>query len=250
MISEIMGMILPPVCDICGKLADADRRMTGYAGVYRKVFETAPELHICGKCLSALCPQDTGERWFLCLSEPYATDPIPAQRLYIPFPYEGSAGRMVSAFKFGGKKDLARLAGILTGSLMAEDGIAADIVIPVPLSSGRLRERGYNQAAEIAKPVSSLLGIAFAPDALIRKRNTGKQSELKLGFDRYDNVRNAFEVSDAWDVEGLTVILTDDVATTGFTMHEAAVALYEAGAAKVLCAAFAGNRLVKNAEPF
>ena len=133
---------------------------------------------------------------------------------------------------------------------MAEDGIAADIVIPVPLSSGRLRERGYNQAAEIAKPVSSLLGIAFAPDALIRKRNTGKQSELKLGFDRYDNVRNAFAVSDAWDVEGLTVILTDDVATTGFTMHEAAVALYEAGAAKVLCAAFAGNRLVKNAEPF
>jgi len=249
-ISEVMGMILPPVCDICGKLADAGGRMSGYAGVYRKIYGKEPELHICGKCLSELCPQSAGERWFLCLSEPFATDPIPAQRLYIPFPYEGAAGRMVSAFKFGGKRDLARLAGILTGALMAEEGISADIVIPVPLSSGRLRKRGYNQAAEIAKPVSSLLGIAFAPDALIRKRNTGKQSELKLGFDRYDNVRNAFAVSDAWDVEGLTVILTDDVATTGFTMHEAAAALYEAGASKVLCAAFAGNRLVKNAEPF
>ena len=133
---------------------------------------------------------------------------------------------------------------------MAEDGISADIVIPVPLSSGRLKERGYNQAAEIARPIASLLGIAYAPDALVRNRNTGKQSELKLGFDRYDNVRNAFAVSDAWDVEGLTVILADDVATTGFTMHEASVALYEAGAAKVLCVAFAGNRLVKNAEPY
>lgn len=250
MISRIMGMILPPVCDICGKLADADKRMTGYGGVYKKVFGEEPGLHICGKCLSALCPQNHDERWFLCLSEPYATDPIPAQRLYIPFPYEGSAGRMVSAFKFGGKRDLARLAGILTGALMAEDGISADIVIPVPLSSGRLRERGYNQAEEIAGPISRLLGIALAPDALIRKRHTGKQSELKLGFDRYDNVHNAFAISDDWDVEGLTVILTDDVATTGFTMHEAAVALYEAGAAKVLCTAFAGNRLVKNAEPF
>ena len=133
---------------------------------------------------------------------------------------------------------------------MAEDGIYADIVIPVPLAPGRLRERGYNQAAEIARPISSLLGIAFGEDALVRVRNTGKQSELKMGFDRYDNVHRAFAVSDDWDIEGLTVILIDDVATTVFTMHEAATALYEAGAAKVLCAAFAGNRLVKNAEPF
>ena len=250
MISEIMGMILPPVCDICGKLADADKRMTGYGSVYRSIYKQDPGLHICGKCLSELCPQNADERWFLCLSEPYATDPIPAQRLYIPFPYEGAAGRMVSSFKFKGKIEPARLAGILTGALMAEDGISADIVIPVPLSSGRLKERGYNQAAEIARPIASLLGIAYAPDALVRNRNTGKQSELKLGFDRYDNVHNAFAVSDAWDVEGLTVILADDVATTGFTMHEASVALYEAGAAKVLCVAFAGNRLVKNAEPF
>ena len=250
MISRIMGMMLPPVCDICGKLADADTRMTGYGSIYRKAFGDETSLHICGKCLSALCPQNADERWFLCLSEPYATDPIPAQRLYIPFPYEGSAGRMVSAFKFGGKRELARLAGVLTGALMAEDGIYADIVIPVPLAPGRLRERGYNQAAEIARPVSSLLGIAIGEDALVRVRNTGKQSELKMGFDRYDNVHRAFAVSDDWDIEGLTVILIDDVATTGFTMHEAATALYEAGAAKVLCAAFAGNRLVKNAEPF
>lgn len=63
-------------------------------------------------------------------------------------------------------------------------------------------------------------------------------------------MRGAFEVSGAWDVTGLTVIVVDDVATTGATLHEAAKVLYKAGAEKVLCIAFAGNRTVKNAEPF
>ena len=53
-----------------------------------------------------------------------------------------------------------------------------------------------------------------------------------------------------WDVTGLTVILADDVATSGSTLHEAATALYRAGAEKVLCVAFAGNRSIRNAEPF
>lgn len=60
----------------------------------------------------------------------------------------------------------------------------------------------------------------------------------------------AFSVNDSWDVSGLRVIVVDDVATTGATLHEAAKALYRAGAAKVLCIAFAGNRKTKNAEPF
>ena len=250
MISKIVGSILPPVCDICGKLADADTRMEGYRSVYERVFKGPAKLHVCGKCLSQLCPHDKDKRWFVCLSEPYDTDPIPAQRLYMPFPYEDTASRMVPAFKFRGKKDLARFAGIMTGALMAEDSVSADIVMPVPLSPGRLKERGYNQAAEIALPVASLLGIAYTSGALVRTRNTGRQSELKIGSERQDNVRNAFVMSDSWDIEGLSIILVDDVCTTGFTMHEAALALYDAGAAKVLCAAFAGNRLVKNAEPY
>ena len=250
MFSSIIGAILPPVCDVCGKLADADERLSCYIGIYRKVYKTAPGLHICGKCLSKLCPQDADKRWFLCLSEPYDTDPIPEQRLYMPFPYEETANRMVPAFKFRGKRELARLAGIMTGALMSEDGIKADIVIPVPLAPGRIKERGYNQAAEIAFPIASMLDIAYAEDALVRTRTTSRQSDLKLGPDRFENVANAFGISDSWDIEGLSVILVDDVCTTGFTMHEAALALYEAGADKVLCTAFAGNRLAKNAEPF
>ena len=250
MLSRFIGSIIPPVCDICGRLADADDRLEGYKSIYQKVYKATSSLHVCGKCLSLLCPNETDKRWFLCLSEPYETDPVPGQRLYMPFPYEGTASRMVPAFKFRGKKELARLAGMITGALMAEDGIVADIVIPVPLAKERLKERGYNQAAEIACPLASMLDIVYADDALVRSRDTTRQSDLKSGTDRYDNVHRAFSVSDNWDIEGLRVILVDDVCTTGFTLHEAAIALYEAGADKVLCVAFAGNRLVKNAEPY
>ena len=81
-------------------------------------------------------------------------------------------------------------------------------------------------------------------------RNTDRQTELKGNLARISNVTGAFETSDEWDLTGMTVIVADDVATTGFTLHEAAAALYEAGASKVLCVAFAGNRQVKNSEPF
>ena len=67
---------------------------------------------------------------------------------------------------------------------------------------------------------------------------------------RANNVSGAFGVSERWDLTGMTVIIVDDVATTGATLHEAAVALYNAGASKVLCIALAGNRSAKNTEPF
>ena len=75
-------------------------------------------------------------------------------------------------------------------------------------------------------------------------------AKIKDSAKRSMNVHNAFQVSDEWDVTGLTVLLIDDVATSGSTLHEAATALYRGGAQKVLCVAFAGNRSVRNAEPF
>ncbi len=102
----------------------------------------------------------------------------------------------------------------------------------------------------MAVPAAAILGIPYAGDVLYRVRNTSRQTELKGNNARIANVSGAFKVSEEWDLTGLTVIVMDDVVTTGFTLHEAATALYEAGAGKVLCAAFAGNRQVKNAEPY
>ena len=152
--------------------------------------------------------------------------------------------------EFGKKIELARLFGAILGSYIFSEGIRADLIVPVPLSEERLAERGFNQAYEIAFPVSKIAGIPLADGCLIRTRDTGRQSEIKDINRRAVNVRGAFDAGSNWDVEGLTVIVVDDVATTGATLHEAAKVLYKAGAAKVLCIAFAGNRTLKNAEPF
>ena len=133
---------------------------------------------------------------------------------------------------------------------MRNEGIKADLIIPIPLSEERLEERGFNQAYEICYPAAKINGIPSAEDCLIRTRDTGRQSEIHDSNKRAGNVRDAFKVNDGWDVTGLRIIVVDDVATTGATLHEAAKALYKAGAAKVLCVALAGNRTVKNAEPF
>ena len=170
--------------------------------------------------------------------------------LYMPFTYKGILERAVPRIKFGKKIELARFFGVILGSCMRNEGIKADLIIPIPLSDERLEERGFNQAYEICYPAAKINGIPSAEDCLIRTRDTGRQSEIHDSNKRAGNVRGAFKVNDGWDVTGLRIIVVDDVATTGATLHEAAKALYKAGAAKVLCVALAGNRTVKNAEPF
>ena len=109
---------------------------------------------------------------------------------------------------------------------------------------------GGGVGCAIAYPVAKINSIPVAENCLVRTRDTGRQSDINDINKRAGNVRGAFEVSTNWDVTGLRVVVVDDVATTGATLHEAAKVLYKAGAAKVLCVAFAGNRNVKNAEPF
>ncbi|MBR3082310.1 MAG: ComF family protein [Clostridiales bacterium] len=249
-LKETLNFMFPACCMVCGKLADADDRFTQYDDFCREYYGKPSKLHICGKCLSSMAPNTPDRRWFFCLSDPYEGDPHPALPLYMPLDYERAAKMAVPAVKFGKKPELANFMGCLLGTCLKSDSVHADLIVPVPLSSSRMKERGFNQAAEITKPAAAVLGIPYAGDVLIRTRNTNKQTELKGKLPRIANVSGAFRTSDSWDVRGINVIVVDDVATTGFTLHEAAMALYEAGAAKVLCAAFAGNRQVRNADVY
>ena len=102
----------------------------------------------------------------------------------------------------------------------------------------------------MAYPIAAMNRIPFADNCLVRTRDTMRQAKIKDSGERSQNVAGAFQVHGEWDVTGLSVLLIDDVATSGSTLHEAAMALYASGAGKVLCAAFAGNRSIRNAEPF
>jgi ComF family protein len=105
------------------------------------------------------------------------------------------------------------------------------MIIPVPLGVGRLKERGYNQISLIARPLAMAMGIAFAPHALTRVRETRSQVGLTKN-ERHENVRGAFRTGNV-RVTGRVLLLIDDVATTGSTLSSCAEALDCAGARDV-----------------
>ena len=106
-------------------------------------------------------------------------------------------------------------------------GLSATSLVPVPLHQSREQERGYNQAALLAKELSAHLGIGMSQDILVRVRNTKPQMKLGLA-QREENIKGAFEIIAEAD-EGESILLVDDVVTGGFTVREAKRTLIAAG---------------------
>jgi competence protein ComFC len=106
-----------------------------------------------------------------------------------------------------------------------------DLVVPVPLGGKRMQERGYNQVDLIARPLSLALGLEYRPGALKRKRETVSQVGLSA-VERRKNMQNAF-LANALVVRGKTVLVMDDVSTTGSTLSSCSEALLQAGAKDV-----------------
>jgi ComF family protein len=121
------------------------------------------------------------------------------------------------------------------GELVRHEGslLQADIVVPVPLHSIRQRERGYNQAELIAKPLAKLLGLPCRPVLLTRTRPRPDKRILSSA-ERWDSVRGAFATRSGSQVDNLRVLLLDDVLTTGATLDACAQVLRGAGAKTVI----------------
>ncbi|MBC8507212.1 MAG: ComF family protein [Anaerolineales bacterium] len=119
-----------------------------------------------------------------------------------------------------------------------------DIVAPVPLSKNRLRERGYNQADLLAKPLALGMGLRYQPKTLRRGRDTRSQVDLNLA-QRRDNVKDAFSATSKV-VDGKAVLVVDDVATSGSTLDACAEALWQAGASDVYGVTLARAVLTSN----
>lgn len=108
------------------------------------------------------------------------------------------------------------------------------LVVPIPLSKSRLKERGYNQAELIAKHLSFLQRLNLCADALIKIKDTPAQVSVKNRKERLKNLEGAFAIKNPELVEGKNIILIDDVSTTGATLKEAKKTLKSAGAKKVI----------------
>jgi ComF family protein len=116
------------------------------------------------------------------------------------------------------------------------------LLVPVPLSSARLRERGFNQATLLAKTLCTLhpeLPLTFAEGILVRITDTPHQTKIRRRAERLANVVGCFAVSHPERIRGKNIIVLDDVTTTGATLAEARRVLLEAGAREVLALAVA-----------
>jgi ComF family protein len=173
-------------------------------------------LHIaCGTCIAKPPPW----RRAVC-AEDYA------------FPWSG----LIGAFKFQGDVALADLLAQRMASALGQTpgALEVDMVLPVPLSAPRLRERGFNQSWELARRLGQHFARPCRADLLLRPVDTAHQLELSL-LERAHNLRGAFMVApqQRQAVAGQHLALVDDVMTTGATFREASHALLEAGAASV-----------------
>jgi len=156
------------------------------------------------------------------------------------FVYGGAISDAITRFKYGARPDLARpLADLLWRAVGARARLLRGcVVVPVPLHPVRLAERGFNQSALLAGPVSRRLGAPFLPLALARVRDTPRQASLGRE-DRLGNVRGAFAVRQPRRLCGRPVLLVDDVRTTGSTLAACTRAMLEAGAGPVATAVLA-----------
>lgn len=123
------------------------------------------------------------------------------------------------------------LSGFLACAVRRRTLPAADWLVPVPLHPQRLRERGFNQALEIARPLARQLKVPMAVNALQRRVNKPPQASLAWR-DRLVNVRDAFGCQRRFD--GATIMVVDDVFTTGATLDAVARCLKRHGAARVI----------------
>ncbi|MED5617928.1 ComF family protein [Ideonella sp. BN130291] len=172
------------------------------------------------------------QRCGACLRRPGAPVDASVAAVDYAFPWDG----LIAGYKFHQRLDLAgALARLLHAALVRQPELPpATLVLPVPLSRERLRERGYNQAWELARRVARWRGTQANAGVLSRIRDTAHQLGLSES-ERVSNLRGAFlvEPGQAQHLQGRTVALVDDVLTSGATAHEAARVLRAAGAAQV-----------------
>jgi ComF family protein len=224
-----LDLVFPAVCPVCEATLAARRRDPLCGACWSAIPRlTGPCCDRCGVAFPALGAPLVDGRARVC--SPCAAAPPAWDWARAAAEYAGVVRDAIHAFKFEGKRALARpLAALLVEQWGGEVGDVAGVVA-VPLARARERERGFNQAGLLAERLAAALGLPLRPRWLARVRATGPQSDLGAA-ERRANVRGAF-VADA-AVAGRHVLVIDDVLTTGATAAECARVLRAAGAARV-----------------
>lgn len=202
-LEQLQRSLLPGSCLLCEN--DSDTKL-----LCSDCNRELPQLprHLCPQCSE----QTThGERCGACLKDPPAFE-----QTFASLRYEFPVDRIIHTFKYGHQLAVANWAAqIIIEKIAAYE---YDRIIPIPLHPDRLRERGFNQSAEIARVIAKTLKIQLDTSSLVRTRTTPPQAELPMK-ERKRNIRGAFECLN--DLAEQRLLLIDDVMTTGATLREA-----------------------------
>lgn len=228
----LLTLLAPSPCVACDRPISAWRPHLGLCVHCRGRLRSPP--HQCRQCgvpiVSRCLPPDF--RCGACRVEPPHYD-----RLYAPFLYVPPLDSVVRHLKYSGLSYLGAHAAAAIASRYGPDLGAVELVVPVPLHWSRRMARGYNQAQEIARPLADLIDRPHLA-VLRRRRRTAAQASLSRQSRRQNPV-GAFSVRRPTEIDGLHVLLVDDVVTTGATVEAAARALDRHGAGAVTVAALA-----------
>ena len=230
LLHRLLDLFLPSSCAYCSSSIE-NSAVPFFCSVCWNDFSVLPGPFCpsCGKPFDSLeaLSHSPAHECHACRLKPPRFD----QALSVGY-FEGSLREAIHQFKYRPCHALGKpLSTWMCGNLRVMAPI--DIIMPVPLHSSRLRQRGFNQSLLLAYPLSLTGDMVLCYDNLWRTRPTRPQVELS-GDDRIKNVAGAFALQQPQDVTGLSVLLVDDVFTTGATLNECAGVLKNAGAASVI----------------
>lgn len=229
LVRALADALVPPVCLSCHARLDQSDALCG--SCWQGVAFIRPPL-----CDRLGIPLPYGVAGELLVSAAAVADPPAWSRARAAAVYEagGVVAGLIHGIKYADRHDARNMLSRWLAEAGRELLADAHLIVPVPLTRWRLTWRQFNQSALLAREVSRLTGVAWAPMALAKVRETRPQAALS-GTARRENLRGAFSVTSAGKhaIAGRNVVLLDDVITTGATAEAATRALIAAGAARV-----------------
>ncbi len=233
LVRGLADLVYPPVCFLCRQLMPM--------GEARFCAGCSSELGGDTKLTCPRCAETVGPYAAIDDGCPHCRRwPLHFEAAWRLGPYEGALAQAILRLKDSSGEDLAEALGRFWAERLAAKLLAHQpaYVVPVPLHWLRRLQRGYNQAETLALALAERLGIPCRPRWLWRTRHTPHQMGLSVTA-RRENVKNAFRARPRQVLRGKTLVLVDDVMTTGSTCSEAAKALKQAGAARIVVAVLA-----------
>ncbi len=212
-LSAGVDLFLPPVCLLCGQLLPAAANPQSFCTACRLAMPPLGKSN-CGRCAQPFPASSSQHLCTTCLKRPTTFSNV-----YAACPYQGRVKEAIQQLKYRNQVNLAEPLGqILSESIAtAEVGFEPDCIVPVPLHPTRLRQRGYNQALEISRPLARDLRVPIITGFLKRTLKTPPQQGL-TAVERKNNLRNAFTLNKTISAD--KILLVDDVMTTGETVRE------------------------------